>query len=79
MTQVNVLSSQPHSLAAPLCEPVTLSVHDEERLRLLDSPEEWAEFSHPDAMTEGSWSSSVVFEGMHCAACLLYTSDAADE
>ena len=75
MTQVNVLSSQPHSLAAPLCEPVSLSVHDEERLRLLDSPEEWAEFSHPDAMTEGSWSSSVVFEGMHCAACAISIED----
>ncbi len=60
MTQVNVLS--PHA--------------DAERLQLLDSQDEWAEFSHPDTVSKGCWSSSVVFEGMHCAACAISIEDA---
>ena len=75
MTQVNVLSSQPPMPAAPVCEPVRLAPQDTGRWQLLDSPEEWAEFSHPDAVSEGCWSSSVVFEGMHCAACAISIED----
>ncbi len=41
---------------------------------LLDERDEWLEFSRPvggaaEAATSGLWESSVVFEGMHCAAC----------
>ena len=41
---------------------------------LLDERDEWLEFSRPvekssHAGTAGLWESSVVFEGMHCAAC----------
>ncbi len=75
MTQVNVLSSQPKIPVAPECEPVKLAPQDTGRLLLLDTPEEWAEFSHPDAVSEGCWSSSVVFEGMHCAACAISIED----
>ena len=37
---------------------------------LLDEQDEWLEFSRPaDAAEPGVWESTVVFEGMHCAAC----------
>ncbi|MEY4663697.1 MAG: putative copper-transporting ATPase PacS, partial [Pseudomonadota bacterium] len=72
---VNVLTSQHKDSVAPISEPVTCASQDTARLQLLDTPEEWAEFSHPDTVTEGSWSSSVVFEGMHCAACAISIED----
>ena len=44
---------------------------------LLDDPQEWARFSQSEAgQGEGCWSSSVVFEGMHCAACAISIEDA---
>ena len=43
---------------------------------MLDNPEEWAAFSQPEKDTPGSWRSSVVFEGMHCAACTITLEDA---
>lgn len=48
----------------------------DERLQLLDDPQEWANFSQPEAGQEGCWASSVVFEGMHCAACAISIEDA---
>ena len=45
-------------------------------LRLLDEPDEWPQFSQPDPEQDGCWSSSVVFEGMHCAACAISIEDA---
>ncbi|MDR0274274.1 MAG: cation-translocating P-type ATPase [Burkholderiaceae bacterium] len=55
----------------------------DEGLRLLDDPDEWREFSRPvergqdAARTESqSWESSVVFEGMYCAACAGTIEDA---
>ncbi len=44
---------------------------DEERLGVLDDPQEWSQFSQADPEHPGCWSSSVVFEGMHCAACAI--------
>ncbi len=44
---------------------------------LLDDPQAWQQFSHPlDRQTSstsaaGVWSSQVMLEGMHCAACAL--------
>ena len=38
-------------------------------LHLLDEPDEWREFSQPAATAAQCWESSVVFEGMYCAAC----------
>lgn len=49
---------------------------DEERLGLLDDPQEWAQFSQSDPEHPGCWSSSVVFEGMHCAACAISIEEA---
>lgn len=40
-------------------------------LHLLDDPQEWSAFSRPVPGKPGCWESSVVFEGMHCAACAL--------
>ena len=62
MTQVNVLSDMPDAPA--------------DRLALLDVPQEWAAFSLPEKDSAGCWSSSVVFEGMHCAACAITLEDA---
>lgn len=45
-------------------------------LELLDDPAEWAAFSRPLTDRPGCWESSVVFEGMHCAACALTIEDA---
>ena len=44
---------------------------------LLDDPQAWQQFSHPldrqtsHASEAGVWSSQVMLEGMHCAACAL--------
>lgn len=79
MTQVNVLPGLPAvpsekgALAewAPNEDNTT-----QQRLKLLDTPEEWAEFSLPEKSESGCWRSSVVFEGMHCAACAITLEDA---
>ena len=47
-----------------------------QNLELLDDPAEWSAFSRPAPGVEGRWESSVVFEGMHCAACALTIEDA---
>ena len=47
-----------------------------QRIQLLDDPQEWAAFSLPEKTRAGCWSSSVVFEGMHCAACAITLEDA---
>ena len=47
-----------------------------QRMELLDDPQEWAAFSVPEKTQAGCWSSSVVFEGMHCAACAITLEDA---
>ncbi|MDQ3059132.1 MAG: cation-translocating P-type ATPase [Pseudomonadota bacterium] len=43
---------------------------------MLDDPQEWSAFSRPLARQAACWESSVVFEGMHCAACALTIEDA---
>ena len=48
----------------------------DEQLALLDDPQEWVNFSQPEADQEACWASSVVFEGMHCAACAISIEDA---
>ncbi len=45
-------------------------------LTLLDDPQEWSTFSHLVRMQSHVWQSSVVFEGMHCAACAIAIEDA---
>lgn len=45
-------------------------------LALLDDPREWTAFSRPLPQRPACWESSVVFEGMHCAACALTIEDA---
>ncbi|MBP8149426.1 MAG: cation-translocating P-type ATPase, partial [Limnohabitans sp.] len=74
MTQVNVLSSS--ALSVPIGEASLLEPQDAQRMALLDDPAEWATFSLPEKNQAGCWSSSVVFEGMHCAACAITLEDA---
>ncbi len=59
---------------APL--PATLQPHDADALALLDAPQEWGAFSHRSNQAADAWESSVVIEGMHCAACSLTVEDA---
>jgi P-type Cu2+ transporter len=81
MTQVNVFSGVPAHGAEPRdvpqahSTPVAKSDADA-RLQLLDTPEEWAAFSFPKNSEPDAWTSSVVFEGMHCAACAITLEDA---
>lgn len=50
--------------------------HARAALALLDDPHEWSAFSRPSTLGVGCWESSVVIEGMHCAACSLTVEDA---
>ena len=68
MTSVNI--------AQDLMPGGPVPVPADERLALLDDPQEWSRFSQSEAGQEGCWSSSVVFEGMHCAACAISIEDA---
>ena len=43
---------------------------------LLDDPQEWSAFSRPLIDRTSGWESSVVIEGMRCAACALTVEDA---
>jgi Cu2+-exporting ATPase len=45
-------------------------------LAMLDDPQEWSAFSRPAPQQPSCWESSVVFDGMHCAACALTIEDA---
>lgn len=67
MTSVNLVQDLPSTLPEPMTD---------ERLALLDDPQEWASFSQSEAGQSGCWASSVVFEGMHCAACAISIEDA---
>lgn len=56
--------------------PQMVSPHSSEVLQLLDDPQEWSAFSRPSPSDTGCWESSVVIEGMHCAACSLTVEEA---
>ena len=43
---------------------------------LLDQAQEWSDFSQASDPTSGLWTSSVVFEGMHCTACAINIEEA---
>jgi Cu2+-exporting ATPase len=43
---------------------------------LLDQPPEWSNFSQENDLSPNTWTSSVVFEGMHCTACAINIEDA---
>lgn len=45
-------------------------------MQLLDDEGEWSAFSRPVRNSDGQWESSLVIEGMHCAACALTVEDA---
>ena len=68
MTSVNCAEPMPVNLSA--------ASGPDDRLILLDDPQEWRLFSQQDGGQDTCWSSSVVFEGMHCAACAISIEDA---
>ena len=76
MTQVNVLPQATPMAAEPMGPMGPGSEDHDLRLQLLDEPQEWAAFSLPEKDEPGCWRSSVVFEGMHCAACAITLEDA---
>ena len=76
MTQVNVLPQATPMAAEPMAPMGPGSEDHDLRLQLLDEPQEWAAFSLPEKDESGCWRSSVVFEGMHCAACAITLEDA---
>lgn len=76
MTQVNVLPQATPMAAEPMASMGPGSEDHDLRLQLLDEPQEWAAFSLPEKDEPGCWRSSVVFEGMHCAACAITLEDA---
>ena len=55
--------------------PPGVTPHSQEELTLLDDEQEWIGFSQPSAQHSGCWESSVLVEGMHCAACALAVED----
>ncbi len=69
---MNAATLNPPDFAAPQAP----SPYGVETLRLLDDPAEWSAFSHPRAADDQVWTSSVVVEGMHCAACASTVEDA---
>jgi P-type Cu2+ transporter len=75
---MSALMSELHTLdSAPPSVLPGLAPHSDEALRLLDDPQEWAAFSKPLAdVADGCWESSLVIEGMHCAACAMTVEDA---
>ena len=78
MTSVNSARAVTAPLGAGLGQ--ASSEPADERLVLLDDPQEWAQFSQAEPVRDGQgpscWASSVVFEGMHCAACAISIEDA---
>ena len=55
--------------------PPGVSPHSPEELAVLDEEQEWSGFSQPSGGRPGCWESSVLIEGMHCAACALTVED----
>ena len=55
---------------------MTVAEEDRQAWQLLDEPQEWQVFSQTTPGKPECWSSSVVFEGMHCAACAITIEDA---
>ncbi|MDQ0036837.1 Cu2+-exporting ATPase [Variovorax boronicumulans] len=58
---------------SPVSSQPSFTPAADERWQLLDDPTEWLEFGQPGegAASSGLWSSHVVVQGMHCAACAL--------
>lgn len=55
---------------------LAVSADDLQAWQLLDEPQEWQIFSQASPDKPQCWASSVVFEGMHCAACAITIEDA---
>lgn len=87
MSPATLESAEAHILSKPVypqdgksratSAPLTpLELHSQDTLRLLDDPQEWSAFSKPVGEGGERWESSVVIDGMHCAACAFTVEDA---
>ncbi|MFZ3127566.1 MAG: cation-translocating P-type ATPase [Rhodoferax sp.] len=76
MHSASVVSPPAPSVSLPTATPPVVRPHSSEVLQLLDDPQEWSAFSRPSAHDADRWESSVVIEGMHCAACSLTVEEA---
>ncbi len=70
MQGAGVISPLSSAADRPEREP-SAPPHGDAAWRLLDERDEWLEFSRPAGVQGSLWESSVVFEGMHCAACAV--------
>ena len=78
------LAPTPTSTLAPALLPeraieadaARVAVDALQTLEVLDDPHEWSAFSQVLDRDRGTWESSVVIEGMHCAACSMTVEDA---
>lgn len=64
------------TLSLSVADRPVIVPHSTDTLRLLDDPQEWSSFSRPSNRGQNCWESSVVIEGMHCAACSLTVEEA---
>ena len=79
-----LLAPTPTSTLAPALLPerageadaARVSVDAFQTLAVLDDPHEWSAFSQVRDRDRGTWESSVVIEGMYCAACSVTVEDA---
>lgn len=55
--------------------PAGVTLHTPAELAVLDAQQEWSAFSRPTAQRADAWESSVLVDGMHCAACALTVED----
>ena len=77
MSSVSLSSLPPPLSGLPSEDAFTVSTQaNATPLAMLDDPHEWSAFSRPVAQQPACWESSVVFGGMHCAACALTIEDA---
>ena len=70
------LNHAPESGEGAGADAVAAAADASGQLALLDDAQEWSAFSRPLEGQPACWESSVVFEGMHCAACALTIEDA---
>ena len=69
------MNSSP-TIELPVPGKPVVKPHSRESLEILDNAEEWGAFSKANAENPCLWESSVVIEGMHCAACSITVEDA---
>ena len=76
MSTVSMASIPLSSAASGARPPDTTRVDATSALQVLDDAQEWGSFSRENASQADCWESSILVEGMHCAACATTVEDA---